>query len=163
MPDGPDKTILGAEQKKWLKESMQKSDATFKVLISPGPLVGPDKKGKNDNHSNPGFAHEGRELREFLSSIENAFVICGDRHWQYCSKDPQTGLLEMGCGPINDQHMFGGNSGMNSNYHRYFSAKGGFLGITIDGDKAIAEWYGAGRETSLPYRVLHSEQITSER
>ena len=159
MQDGPEKTILGAEQKAWLKKTMAESDATFKFLITPGPIVGPDKKGKNDNHSNPGFQTEGQELRDFLAKQKNTYVICGDRHWQYCSRDPDTGVLEMGCGPINDQHMFGGNPGRKPDLHRYFSAKGGFLGITVDGETAKAEWFGSSQiddATGKP-SVLYTE------
>ncbi|MEE2826885.1 MAG: alkaline phosphatase D family protein [Planctomycetota bacterium] len=158
MKDGPQKTILGADQKAWLKKTLKESDATFKFVISPGPLVGPDKKGKNDNHSNPGFTTEGEELREFLSGLENCYVICGDRHWQYCSRDPETGLIEMGCGPINDQHSFGGNPGRYPDFHRYFSAKGGFLGITVDGSSARAEWFGTNDRTPSS-KVLHTERL----
>ncbi|MCH2180484.1 MAG: alkaline phosphatase D family protein [Mariniblastus sp.] len=158
MQDGPQKTILGDEQKAWLKKTLMESDATFKFVISPGPLVGPDKKGKNDNHSNAGFKTEGGELREFLSGLDNCYVICGDRHWQYCSRDPATGLIEMGCGPINDQHGFGGNPGRHPELHRYFSAKGGFLGITIDGSSGRADWFGTdgGVQES---KVLHTERL----
>jgi alkaline phosphatase D len=145
-PDGPNKTILGEKQKAWLKETILASDATYKFVISPGPLVGPDKFGKKDNHSNEVFAHEGQELRNFLSQQKNTFVICGDRHWQYCSKDPDTGLLELGCGAINDQHDYGGNSGYFSDFHKYFSGKGGYLGITVESGNAKAEWYA-----SAPY------------
>ena len=80
MKDGPEKTIWGREQKAWFKKTVEASDATFKVLIMPGPIVGPDKKGKRDNHCNAGFKHEGDELRAFIAKEENMFVICGDRH-----------------------------------------------------------------------------------
>lgn len=142
MPDGPEKTILGDAQKAWLKRTLLESDATYRFVISPGPIVGPDKPGKNDNHSNPGFSHEGQELRDFLSQLESTYVIVGDRHWQYCSEDPETGLVEMGCGPINDQHNYGGNTGYKEKWHRFFSEKGGFLGITVEDGKARAEWFG---------------------
>ena len=59
MPDGPEKSIWGAEQKKWLTESLLSSDADWKVLISPTPIVGPDRPNKHDNHSNVDFTHEG--------------------------------------------------------------------------------------------------------
>ena len=39
--DGPQKTIWGADQKAWFKRTVAESDATWKVLISPTPLVGP--------------------------------------------------------------------------------------------------------------------------
>lgn len=150
IKDGPEKTILGAEQKRWLKKSLRESDATYKFVISPGPLVGPDKRGKNDNHANKGFYHEGQELRDFLSAMPNTYVICGDRHWQYLSKDPQTGLLELGCGPVNDEHNYGGNPGKIPEYHEFFSKQGGFLGITVADGKARAEWYGTGVPSAHP-------------
>lgn len=161
MKDGPEKTILGEKQKAWLKRTIAESDATFRFLITPGPIVGPDKKGKADNHSNANFAHEGQELRDFLSKQKNLYVICGDRHWQYCSQDPETGLVEMGCGPINDEHRFGGNPGNDPEYHRYFSGKGGFLLVTVDGDAGRAEWLTADEiddRTGRP-RVRHREAL----
>ena len=163
MEDGPEKTILGKEQKAWLMKTMRESDATHKFLIVPGPIVGPDKRGKADNHSNKAFAYEGQELRDFLSEQKNTYVICGDRHWQYCSKDPKTGLLEMGCGPINDQHMFGGNPGNKPDLHRYFSAKGGFLGVTVSDGKAKAEWYTLQGEGGLGKpKVEYTEKLGAE-
>lgn len=158
IKDGPAKTILGKEQKAWLKESMRGSDATHKFLIVPGPIVGPDKKGKADNHSNKAFATEGQDLRNFLATLKNTYVICGDRHWQYCSKDPQTGVLEMGCGPINDQHMFGGAPTKDENYHSFFGKKGGFLAITVSKGKAQAEWMSAqAQDVSGKPKVHHTE------
>lgn len=156
MPDGPDKTILGDIQKAWLKNTILESDATYKFVITPGPMVGPDKEGKKDNHANDIFAHEGQELRDFLSAQKNTFVICGDRHWQYCSEDPKTGLIELGCGPINNEHDYGGNPGKVPEYHRYFSGKGGFLGITVANGTAKAEWYGVDYRSDKP-PIRHTE------
>ena len=101
MADGPHKTIWGDEQKVWFKRTVKGSDATWKVLVSPTPLVGPDRPtGKNDNHANAGFAHEGNEIRNWLHANvpDNFFVICGDRHWQYHSVHPATGLNEFSVG-----------------------------------------------------------------
>jgi len=81
MPDGERKTIWGKEQKEWLYRTFAESDATFRILASPTPVVGPDRKRKNDNHANEGFAWEGREIRRFIASQKNAWVVCGDRHW----------------------------------------------------------------------------------
>jgi alkaline phosphatase D len=130
-PDGPEKTILGAEQKTWLKSTIEASDATFKFLIMPGPLIGPDKPGKADNHCNSCFEFEGDELRAFVARQENLFVVCGDRHWQYHSVHPELGIHEFGCGPINDLHDYGGNPGRDPEYHRYFSGGGGWLSIEV--------------------------------
>jgi len=37
MPDGPQKTIWGTGQKRWFFDTVKKSDATFRILISPTP------------------------------------------------------------------------------------------------------------------------------
>lgn len=132
-PDGPDKTIWGAAQKQWFKETLAASDATFRVLISPTPLVGPDRVNKSDNHANRAFAHEGAELRRWLAQQPNTLVICGDRHWQYASVDPQTGLREYCCGPASDQHAGGWQPGdKRSEYHKYVNVIGGFLSATVE-------------------------------
>jgi alkaline phosphatase D len=132
-PDGPDKTIWGAEQKRWFKETVAASDATFRVLISPTPIVGPDRTGKNDNHANRGFTYEGRELRRFLADQEDVIVLCGDRHWQYASVDPDTGLREYSCGPASDKHAGGWNSNnYQEDYHRFLRVRGGFLSATVE-------------------------------
>lgn len=132
MPDGPEKTIWGAEQKAWFQRTVAESDATWKLLISPTPLVGPDRQGKNDNHSNAGFAHEGNELRAWLQAHvpDNFFVICGDRHWQYHSVHPTTGVQEFSVGAASNSHA-GGTPGEDQTYHRFHRVKGGFLSVEL--------------------------------
>ena len=105
-PDGPRKTLWGKEQKEWLKRTLLASDADFKIIISPTPMVGPDDGYKRDNHTNPkGFRHEGESF--FAWARENGFLdkglylICGDRHWQYHSIHPR-GFQEFSCGALVD-------------------------------------------------------------
>ncbi|QTN31627.1 alkaline phosphatase D family protein [Akkermansiaceae bacterium] len=148
MEDGPEKSILGKEQWAWLEETMKASDATFKLYISATPVVGPDRGGKNDNHANEGFHHEGERLRKFLNSIPGCFVINGDRHWQYHSVDPETGLNEFGCGPASDAHAQGWNPKDKRPEHRFLRVKGGFASITVDGKKAVFTHHDVdGKET----------------
>ena len=130
-PDGPEKTIWGAEQKAWLKKSLLESDAEWKVLVSPTPIVGPDRGGKGDNHANKAFAHEGNEIRGWFGETlpKNFFIACGDRHWQYHSVDPETGVQEFSCGPASDQHA-GGSPGLDEKLHRFHRVKGGFLSVS---------------------------------
>jgi alkaline phosphatase D len=132
MPDGPGKSIWGDEQKRWLKSSLLASDAGWKILLSPTPLVGPDRTNKHDNHSNDNFAHEGREIRGWIrdQGLNNLFVVNGDRHWQYHSVHPETGLHEFGCGPASDQHA-GGSPGFTPEYHRFHRQEGGFLTVSV--------------------------------
>ncbi len=130
MPDGPEKTIWGQAQKDWLKRTLVESDADWKVLITPTPIVGPDRPNKADNHSNRAFAHEGREFREWVrGALGESFVtVNGDRHWQYHSVDPETGLHEFSVGPASDSHA-GGAPGEDPRYHRFYRVQGGFLDV----------------------------------
>jgi len=132
MPDGPQKTIWGPEQKKWLIETLLASDTEFKILISPTPLVGPDRPNKADNHANRAFATEGAEFRRWVRDHlpRNFFVVCGDRHWQYHSVHPETGLHEFSTGPASDEHA-AGTPGYDPTYHRFHRVKGGFLSVSF--------------------------------
>ncbi|MBX3436531.1 MAG: sulfatase-like hydrolase/transferase [Planctomycetaceae bacterium] len=105
-PDGPGKSIWGAEQKAWLMQTLLASDATFKLLISPTPMIGPDDKRKTDNHTNGGgFQHERDEFFAWLNETglaqRNVYLVCGDRHWQYHSIHP-AGIEEFSSGALVD-------------------------------------------------------------
>ena len=132
-PDGPGKTIWGKEQMAWLQETFAWSDATFRILISPTPIVGPDRSNKRDNHSNKVFQHEGDQVRAFLSQYKNAYVVCGDRHWQFHSVHPKTGLHEFSCGPASDMHAGGwSQKDFRDSHHQFLRVKGGYLSVNVD-------------------------------
>ena len=137
-PDGPGKSIWGEEQKEWLKRTLLESDAEWKVLVSPTPIIGPDRPRKADNHSNQAFAHEGNEMRAWFAENlpENFFIACGDRHWQYHSVDPLTGLHEFSSGPASDEHA-AGTPGFDDRYHRFHKVQGGFLSVSVN-ERGIA-------------------------
>ncbi len=105
-PDGPEKTIWGAEQAAWLKRTLLASDAPFKILVSPTPMVGPDDAYKRDNHVSPnGFRREGEEFFAWLvtNQITGLYIITGDRHWHYHSIHP-SGYEEFACGALNTEN-----------------------------------------------------------
>ncbi len=145
MADGPGKTIWGTEQKDWFKRTVKESTATWKVLVSPTPLVGPDRGGKNDNHSNKGFRHEGDELRGWLkaNAPANFFVVCGDRHWQYHSVHPESGVQEFSVGPASNSHA-SGSPGEDPGYHKFHRVVGGFLHV---------ELRPAGKESEIIFQL----------
>ncbi|MEX2287357.1 MAG: alkaline phosphatase D family protein [Planctomycetaceae bacterium] len=132
MPDGPDKTIWGKEQLDWLKKSILASDADFRILVSPTPIVGPDRSSKADNHSNAAFAFEGNHFRRWTreQELDNFYICCGDRHWQYMSIDPETRLHEFSCGPASDEHA-GGTPGQDADVQPFHRVRGGFLSVAI--------------------------------
>ena len=144
-PDGPDKTIWGAEQKEWLKRTLAESDATFKLLISPTPMIGPDDLRKTDNHTNiGGFRHERDEFFHWLIETgiarQGFFILCGDRHWQYHSVHP-TGIEEFSCGALIDANSRPGRlpgdpkstdpEGLIKQPYRQDEPSGGFLMVTV--------------------------------
>ena len=155
--DGSQKTIWGDEQKAWFKRTVKASDATFKILISPTPLVGPDRKNKNDNHANAGFQFEGRELRKFIAGQKNMNVICGDRHWQYVTVDPVTGLKEFCSGPTSNQHAGGFSNKNKSAMHKYLNVVGGFLSGTVERRENVPRLIL--RHHAVDGKVLHEERI----
>ena len=156
MPDGPDKTLWGAEQIAWLKKTLTASDATHKLLISPTPMIGPDDGYKIDNHVNhKGFRHEGRAFFDWIVSQDlhnkGFAVLCGDRHWQYHSIDP-TGIEEFSSGAICDANArLGRNPGNNKSTdpdstivqpHSQKKPSGGFLRVVVSKQgKASFEFY----------------------
>ncbi len=126
-PDGPEKTIWGKEQKEWLFKTVKESDATFKLLISPDPILGPDRENKHDNYSNSNFKYEGDEIRNFLNQFDNVFICNGDRHWQYVTHFEGTNLWEFSCGAGSDVHAGGWPPEDVRPEHRFLRVKGGFL------------------------------------
>lgn len=146
MPDGPEKTLWGEAQKAWLKRSLLESDAAFKIIVSPTPLVGPDDARKRDNHTNPdGFRHEGRSFVAWLEENDlvspQVFVVNGDRHWQYHSVHP-SGLEEFGSGAFVSQNARRGREPGDPNstdpeglIHQPYSQQvpnGGMLHVRVD-------------------------------
>jgi len=105
--DGPEKTIWGETQKNWLKNTILESDAAFRFIISPTPMIGPDDAYKSDNHVNQkGFRHERDEFFQWMKEnnipVNSLVFITGDRHWQYHSIDAEYGYNEFSTGPFVD-------------------------------------------------------------
>jgi len=101
-------------------------------------VVGPDRaKGKNDNHANKAFAFEGQWLRGFMADQKNMFVVCGDRHWQYVSVCPQTGLWEFSQGPGSDKHAGGWKPDDLRPEHRFLRVKGGYVAVEVNRENEL--------------------------
>lgn len=138
-PDGPEKTIWGAEQKEWLMRTILESDAVFKILVSPTAIVGPDNPDQEDNHADAAFATEGGAFRRWTrdNGLEHFYVCNGDRHWQYMSTDPESGLREFSCGPSSDRHVLQGPQ-YQPKFHSFYREGGGFLSVSVStGEKKV--------------------------
>ena len=145
LPDNKNKSIWGAEQKKWLKKTLLESEAVFKLVISPTPMIGPDDKWKTDNHTNiGGFRTEREEFFQWIDNndllVKGFYLLCGDRHWQYHSVHP-SGIEEFSCGALVDNNSRLGRlpgdpdstdpEGLINQPYTQSEASGGFLHISV--------------------------------
>jgi len=93
--DGPLKTLLGAEQKAWLKAALLASPAAFKFIATTVPL----KYHTRDSWE--GYRTERRELLEFIRAhgIANVIFLAADVHYAAVLRHVE-GIVEIIAGPI---------------------------------------------------------------
>jgi len=73
-------TMLGSGQKHWLKDALNQSDATFKIVASSVPWAEGTKPGSLDTWD--GFPEEREEIFSFIEDekIEGVLLLSADRH-----------------------------------------------------------------------------------
>jgi alkaline phosphatase D len=118
-------TVLGAPQIAWLEKTLAESDATFRVVVTATPIVGPDRATKDDNLANAGYRQEGDRVRSLLARHPNLVVVTGDRHWQYVSRDPATKVEEWSVGAASDRHAGGWSEEKPRPEHRFLRIRHG--------------------------------------
>ena len=172
LVDGPEKSLWGETQRTWLMETLLESDAPFKVVISPTPLVGPDDAYKIDNHTNAGgFLHEGTAFLNWAKEegfLERGlYLVCGDRHWQYHAVHP-LGFEEFSTGALVDGNArLGRNPGdpestdPDARIVQHFTspeASGGFLNVRVQpgeaSQPATIGFYFYDEKGTLLYEVV---------
>jgi len=93
---GPGGTILGAQQKAWLKSSMQASDASVLVVFSTLPFHG---GGEGAGTWKKRFANEGDELKSFFFGLQGTsrrVIICsGNAHAQVLNQFQKSGSRDL--------------------------------------------------------------------
>lgn len=100
-PDGPDKSLLGREQRDWLLDGVTRSTATWKVLVTSSPLsILRSAQGPQDDYVS--FEHE---LRLILDAFRDAGVtnfvwLTADVHWGQAIEYPERGFWEFVGSPI---------------------------------------------------------------
>jgi len=147
---GPGKSLWGAEQREWLQRTLAASDAKWKILVSPTPMVGPDRASKSDNHTNhAGFRAEADSFFDWLKKkdIKNVLILCGDRHWQYHSIHP-SGVEEFSVGALNDENSIRGiktgdpkstdPDGLIKQPFLYAEPSGGFVQVSVNLDSSLS-------------------------
>jgi alkaline phosphatase D len=115
LPDGPNKTMLGAAQRSWLLEELSRSTATWKVIASSVPLANA-KPGSalipgNDSWAlgpdGTGFETELRTIIQHILDrrIRNVVWLVADVHYSQVNEydpdgDGQAEFYEFICGPL---------------------------------------------------------------
>ena len=118
-----DLTMLGTEQKEWLKTEILKSKAKFKVLISSVPRAFNAKEGLEGKIDTwLGYPEERNEIFNFLSKnkVEGVFLLSGDRHradlWEIERENDYT-LYEMEVGRLTNTHRHPAMPGVSFSYN----------------------------------------------
>jgi alkaline phosphatase D len=115
MPDGPDKTMLGAAQRAWLVDRLTRSDATWKLVVSSVSLSVPTGRTARDSWAGgsrvepgevpTGFEHELRDIVRVLAErrVRNLVWLVSDAHRaEVIRHAPAAGLVfhELMAGPL---------------------------------------------------------------
>ncbi len=87
----PAATLLGADQKKWLKAGLAASPSRWNILaqqvmFAPADRLPGEKEGRSMDQW-PGYEHERRELLDFLGTakVSNPVVLTGDIHCNWAN------------------------------------------------------------------------------
>ncbi|MDR7464008.1 MAG: alkaline phosphatase D family protein [Armatimonadota bacterium] len=93
--DGPEKTMLGRAQKRWLLDGLARSAAKVKVVVSTVPLR------HHGADSWEGYAFERDEILRFIAGrrIANVVFLVGDTHYAALLRHPE-GLYEAIASPL---------------------------------------------------------------
>ena len=96
MSDGPEKTMLGSQQKKWFLDTLMRSRATFKIVATSVPFHG----GSQDAWGN--YKTERDQIIAFLKAekISNVVMISADYHFARDWSSKRTGIHEFMAGPL---------------------------------------------------------------
>ncbi len=117
MLDGPEKTMLGTEQREWLLAGLRESDAIWKLVVSSVSLSIPTGRAVRDSWANgsihlspagtpTGFEHElGRIVRELADGrVRNVVWLVADGHRAEVIRHaaaPGLTFHELVAGPLN--------------------------------------------------------------
>lgn len=109
-PGTSEPTMLGPVQKAWLKETVESSPATFKVLVSSVPWDFRTKGNSKDTWN--GYRGERAEIFSFLAKhrIDGVVLMSADRHrsdaWRIERPDAYD-LYEFNSSRLTNQHVHG--------------------------------------------------------
>lgn len=147
-PDSPAKTMLGAEQKLWMRQVLSSSDARALVWLLPTPWLG------TGSDKWPGFKTERTELATMFTELgwaNRMISVTGDRHAlaiASASANPYGGFPEFMFGSLDSA-----GSGADPQYDLGMSAgnnRWGTIRVEDDGNRITIT--GTGMIGSSPWR-----------
>lgn len=107
QPNKPGISMLGREQKEWLKNGMRSSDARFFFVVSSVNFMLPHTSSSGEGNKDDAwtaFLEEREELIRFWDSLgKPVFVLTGDIHMSYTLKITDR-IWEIASGPHNSPH-----------------------------------------------------------
>jgi alkaline phosphatase D len=116
------------------------SDATWKILISPTPLVGPDRGSKNDNHANKVSPTRARTAKWLQKNAPDNFFIHLRRSSlaiSFGASGPPASASSV-VGAASNEHA-GGSPGEDPTYHKFHRMKGGFISVNLQSNADKSE------------------------
>jgi phosphodiesterase/alkaline phosphatase D-like protein len=149
--DDASKTMLGADQRAWLVDAVQRSTATFKVIFTSVPL----DFGNGLDHWT-GFTTERALVWNALAGIPGIVFVSADQHWFAAHQHPG-GWREFQVGPLargvirplrNDPGVLFRAERMN------------FALLDVDGDTLVLSGVGAGGEVFYK-ETLHADELAA--
>ncbi len=134
-PDGPGKTMLGAEQRAWLTGAIAQSTATFKLVFTSVPL---DFGNGNDHWR--AFQTERQAIFNALLGIPGVVFLSADQH-RFAAHRHAYGIREFQVGPL-ARHVLPPPPATSGVLFRSRQYNAGL--VDIDGDRLTITGLGAG-------------------
>ncbi len=111
-PDDASKSMLGAEQERWLIDTLRNSNATWKLVVSSVPLAAPTgavtaRDGWSAVGGVGGYQTELRRILNAIADVDNVVFVTTDVHyaaaWRYrpVPERPDFVMHELVAGPLN--------------------------------------------------------------
>lgn len=166
-PDDAAKTMLGDAQRRWLVDTVRKSDAAWKIVVSSVPLSAPTgtpatRDGWSPVGGGGGFLTELRGILAELAPVKNLVFLTTDVHYAAAFRYPRSTTLfhEFIAGPLNaglfpsqeyeaslgtERLFFHGPASMDA-VTQYGEAMSwfNFGTLSVEADRAlVARWYNA--------------------
>lgn len=162
LPDGPEKTMMGLEQREWLEAELLAASDHYAliVLLSGVPWIASETKGDHWG----AYAYERRVISDFIveNEIDNIVMICGDAHMLAADDGSNNTFASNGEGPgfpvLQAAAMSREGSKKGGPYsHGAFPGKGqyGLLHVNDDGSTVRVTFEGYRHESGKLLELEH--------